>query len=320
MEKTNSEPLKLSGAERQKLYRARRNADPERREKYLKKEKERWKRDIQTGRKKLIGQKTKTEQHLQRMKWKEAKRRSSKRTALRMSYGTTMCPDDDPDHKEEEEALREVSVPFELDQTLSDSLSIVSLCKLVRWAHSHGTICSLIPDLQQLTHGGTASTQATGPHGADVPVAVWGCSAGHAYYWTFSDHGNVCGGLANTRQGQVSVRGSSDFSGVEPTSELMEFMCQRSLDATGDLSATDDSEDFETPGVKVKEIKEELLENNSYLNTNRRQSEADAADLTQDCKTLKTHSVFTHTQASNSQHNNPQDRNSPINQAPPVYT
>lgn len=92
----------------------------------------------------------------------------------------------------------------DLVQTSSDSL-----CELVRWAHSHGTICSLIPSLQHLTRGsyGNLLTAEPSPHGSTVPVAIWGCSAGHAYHWPLSEHGNGRGSSANTGQGQRFVGG-----------------------------------------------------------------------------------------------------------------
>ncbi|KAJ8402067.1 hypothetical protein AAFF_G00373020 [Aldrovandia affinis] len=48
-----------------------------------------------------------------------------------------------------------------------------NLSKLVSWAHSHGTICNLIPNLKHLL--------TEGSHGN--LTAMWGCSAGHAYHW-----------------------------------------------------------------------------------------------------------------------------------------
>ncbi|XP_075136533.1 uncharacterized protein KIAA1958 homolog isoform X3 [Leptodactylus fuscus] len=48
-----------------------------------------------------------------------------------------------------------------------------NLSKLVSWAHSHGTICSLIPNLKHLLSEGSHGTL----------TAMWGCSAGHAYHW-----------------------------------------------------------------------------------------------------------------------------------------
>ncbi|XP_026075129.1 uncharacterized protein LOC113054056 isoform X1 [Carassius auratus] len=48
-----------------------------------------------------------------------------------------------------------------------------SLAKLVKWAHSHGTICTLIPNLKHMLNEGSHGTL----------TALWGCSAGHAYHW-----------------------------------------------------------------------------------------------------------------------------------------
>ncbi|KAM8744476.1 uncharacterized protein kiaa1958 isoform 1-T3 [Acanthopagrus schlegelii] len=138
-------------------------------------------------------------------------------------------------------------------QTTSDSL-----CKLVRWAHSHGTICNLIPGLQHPTTGSYRSVPAPEPghHGSSMPVAVWGCSAGHAYHWPLSDHGNGSGGSANTGKGQerfvggrpsnkVTVRASCDLSCSEAASEGEEFS-SRLFDIAGcDSSATDDDDDYE---------------------------------------------------------------------------
>ncbi|XP_037607702.1 uncharacterized protein LOC119477688 isoform X2 [Sebastes umbrosus] len=138
-------------------------------------------------------------------------------------------------------------------QTTSDSL-----CKLVRWAHSHGTICNLIPSLQHLTCGshGNVLTPEPGRHGGSVPVAVWGCGAGHAYHWPLSDHSNGCGGSANTSQGQqqrfvggrpsnkVTARASCDLCLNEAASEEEEELSSQRFDTAGcDSSATDDDGD-----------------------------------------------------------------------------
>ncbi|KAG8010822.1 hypothetical protein GBF38_010085 [Nibea albiflora] len=138
-------------------------------------------------------------------------------------------------------------------QTTSDSL-----CKLVRWAHSHGTICELIPSLQHFTCGSYSNmlTPEPGPNGSSVPIAVWGCSAGHAYHWPLSDQGNSNRGSASTSQGQekfvgghlsnkVTVRASSDLSCSEGASEGDE-LSSRLFDMAGcDSSATDDDADYE---------------------------------------------------------------------------
>ncbi|XP_049908533.1 uncharacterized protein KIAA1958 homolog [Epinephelus moara] len=140
-------------------------------------------------------------------------------------------------------------------QTTSDSLS-----KLVRWAHSHGTICSLIPSLQHFTSAsnGNLLTSEPGPNASSVPVAVWGCGAGHAYHWPLSDHSNGCGGSANTSQSQerfvggraynkVTVRSSCDLSCSEAASEMEDFSSQLFDIAGCDSSATDDDADYEPP-------------------------------------------------------------------------
>ncbi|TKS84289.1 hypothetical protein D9C73_018943 [Collichthys lucidus] len=138
-------------------------------------------------------------------------------------------------------------------QTTSDGL-----CKLVRWAHSHGTICDLIPRLQHFTCGSYNNmlTPEPGPNGSSVPVAVWGCSGGHAYHWPLSDHGNSNRGSASTSQGQeklvrghpsnkVTVRASSYLSCSEGASEGDEFSSRLFDMAECDSSATDDDGDYE---------------------------------------------------------------------------
>ncbi|XP_006795633.1 uncharacterized protein LOC102800181 isoform X2 [Neolamprologus brichardi] len=140
-----------------------------------------------------------------------------------------------------------------LVQTTSDSL-----CKLVRWAHSHGTICNLLPSLQHITHGSYSNvlTAESGPHGGSVPIAVWGCGAGHAYHWPLGENANTCGGSASTRQGQerfaggrptskIAVRTSCDLSYSEAASEGEEFSGRLFDIAACDSSATDEDGDYE---------------------------------------------------------------------------
>lgn len=107
----------------------------------------------------------------------------------------------------------------DLVQTTSDNL-----CKLVRWAHSHGTICNLIPSLQHLTHGsdGNVLTPEPGLHGSSIPVAMWGCSAGHAYHWPLIENSNGCTGSVNTFQGQER------FVGGRP-SKKVKLRCEENL-------------------------------------------------------------------------------------------
>ncbi|KAI4816420.1 hypothetical protein KUCAC02_008747, partial [Chaenocephalus aceratus] len=137
-------------------------------------------------------------------------------------------------------------------QTSTDPVQTSSdgLCKLVRWAHSHGTICSLLPSLQQLTSHGTALTTEPGSHGSSVPVAVWSCADGHAYYWPLSDHSNANGGSGHTSNGQerfvggrpsnkVTVKASCDLSYSEAASQGEQF-------SSGcDSSAMAEDDDYE---------------------------------------------------------------------------
>ncbi|XP_053196244.1 uncharacterized protein LOC128380452 isoform X2 [Scomber japonicus] len=176
----------------------------------------------------------------------------------------------------------------DLVQTTSDNL-----CKLVHWAHSHGTICNLIPSLQHLTHGsdGNVLTPEPGLHGSSIPVAMWGCSAGHAYHWPLSENSNGCTGPVNTFQGQerfvggrpskkVAVRASCDLFSNEAASEGEEFS-SRLFDMAGcDSSATDEDGDYEprpsrkrgaTPGgstssggVAGKKVKQEATFGDDY--------------------------------------------------------
>ncbi|XP_070845781.1 coiled-coil domain-containing protein 106 [Chaetodon trifascialis] len=201
----------------------------------------------------------------------------------------------------------------DLVQTTSDGL-----CKLVRWAHSHGTICNLIPSLQHLTCGSYVLTPEPGPHGSSVPVAVWGCGAGHAYHWPLSDHGN---GSANKNQGQerfvggrlsnkVTVRASCDLSYSDAASEGEEFS-SRLFDIAGcDSSATDEDGDYEprpsrkrggAPGGAAvgKKVKQEAASAEDYDTaaniTSMGLAVTATVDVSQACQAPNTHSQITHT-------------------------
>ncbi|XDV36664.1 hypothetical protein PO909_006404 [Leuciscus waleckii] len=66
--------MPLSAAEIARQYRKRRDANPEQRDAYLKKERDRWRKDRDTGKKKVINDLTERGKRLQRKKWKEAKK------------------------------------------------------------------------------------------------------------------------------------------------------------------------------------------------------------------------------------------------------
>ena len=69
----------LSAKETQRRYRARRDADPVKREEYLNKEKDKWRRDREEGRKKKVVDLSRRELREQRKKWKERKRNQRER-------------------------------------------------------------------------------------------------------------------------------------------------------------------------------------------------------------------------------------------------
>ncbi|KAM8828490.1 uncharacterized protein kiaa1958 isoform 2-T2 [Spinachia spinachia] len=186
-----------------------------------------------------------------------------------MSYSNTRCT-------VTSDVTFVVSIMSDPVQTTSDSL-----CKLVRWAHSHGTICDLIPSLQHLTCGSHGNVLAPDPglHGSSVPVAVWGCAAGHSYHWPLSDHNNGWRASTNTSQGQerivggrrsskVTARTSCDLCCSEAASDGEEISGRRFDIAGCDSSATDEGSDYEprpstkrggTPGgaINRKKVKKE---------------------------------------------------------------
>lgn len=152
-----------------------------------------------------------------------------------------------------------------------------NLSKLVSWAHSHGTICSLIPNLKHLL--------SEGSHGN--LTAMWGCSAGHAYHWPLaatcragsqervcfqdnrsfnSDSPSIIGVTTDTQTSPVerysgrsgktkldcnrTTRDSCDFSYCSEPSELDETVEEYEDEATlfdmvCESSVTDEDSDFE---------------------------------------------------------------------------
>ena len=64
--------MPLSAAEKQRRYRQRRDADPERREAYLEKEKEKWRKDRDTGKKLSVSELNDRERRAKRLNWRAA--------------------------------------------------------------------------------------------------------------------------------------------------------------------------------------------------------------------------------------------------------
>ncbi|KAK7918767.1 hypothetical protein WMY93_010051 [Mugilogobius chulae] len=93
----------VSAAERQRRYRARRNADTEKRQKYLESERQRWQRNKELGKKKLINDLSDREKRQQRKKWRENNRKRKEAKAKMKNLDT---PPLTPDIVQEQKAKR----------------------------------------------------------------------------------------------------------------------------------------------------------------------------------------------------------------------
>ncbi|KAK9526478.1 hypothetical protein VZT92_015175 [Zoarces viviparus] len=65
--------MSLEGAEIARRYRERCDADPDRRRKYLEKERDKWDKDRETGKKKGVNELSEREKRPKRKNWREAK-------------------------------------------------------------------------------------------------------------------------------------------------------------------------------------------------------------------------------------------------------
>lgn len=87
-----------TAAERQRKCRARLKADPERREKYLQSERQRWRRNVEAGKKKGIKDLSEREQRQKRKMWRAAYKRSKERREVLRNLSTPPhSPDQDPE-------------------------------------------------------------------------------------------------------------------------------------------------------------------------------------------------------------------------------
>ena len=84
----------MSAAEKQRRYRARRDADEQRRQQYLEKEKEKWRKDVETGKKKKRKSKKTAVRVLraQRKRWKEARGPARPEIRVRPEYPVSSQP------------------------------------------------------------------------------------------------------------------------------------------------------------------------------------------------------------------------------------
>ena len=85
-----------SNTERQREYRARRNADSQRKEEYLRNERERWRRDTEAGRNKSINDLSERAKRSKRKMWREAKKRQKRKAEIENSGSTSLTPPHSP--------------------------------------------------------------------------------------------------------------------------------------------------------------------------------------------------------------------------------
>ncbi len=88
-----------TAAERPRQYRASLNADPEKIEKYLEKERQRWRKNLEAGKKKGINELSERQLRLKRRKWRAAYKRSKER---REALRNLTTPPQSPDHAPEQ--------------------------------------------------------------------------------------------------------------------------------------------------------------------------------------------------------------------------
>ncbi|XP_036832453.1 uncharacterized protein KIAA1958 isoform X2 [Oncorhynchus mykiss] len=136
-----------------------------------------------------------------------------------------------------------------------------NLSKLVRWAHSHGTICALIPNLKHLL--------TEGSHGN--LTAMWGCSAGHAYHWPLpatcktgqKERGGCFQDSRSINSDSLSVQGGASARQSSPGGER--FLGRSTKAKGGDSSQTRDSCDFSNCSDDNTEADDNAEEYNNNL-------------------------------------------------------
>ncbi|XP_041104176.1 uncharacterized protein KIAA1958-like isoform X2 [Polyodon spathula] len=127
-----------------------------------------------------------------------------------------------------------------------------NLSKLVSWAHSHGTICNLIPNLKHLL--------SEGSHGN--LTAMWGCTAGHAYHWPLTA---TCRAGSQERMCYQDSRSfnsdSASVSGAASETQPSpgERFPGRTMKAKVDCNRTQDSCDFSN-GSEPSEVEDNMEE------------------------------------------------------------
>ena len=80
---------RLSAAEKQRQYRARRNADPEKRAAYLQKHRETWQENKQRGKVKAVKDLSEREKRRKRAYWRKAQRQTREKESDRETVYST---------------------------------------------------------------------------------------------------------------------------------------------------------------------------------------------------------------------------------------
>ncbi|CAI5695050.1 unnamed protein product [Oreochromis niloticus] len=93
----------MSAAEKQRRYRARRDADPERRQIYLNKEKEKWRKDREEEKKKKVADLSEQQKRAQRKQWRERKRKQRASAKGRTEFEAMNTPPLSPEYSLEPE-------------------------------------------------------------------------------------------------------------------------------------------------------------------------------------------------------------------------
>lgn len=83
----------LSSAKRQRKYRARRNADPDRRASYLQKHREKWHRNKKLGKLKAVKDLSEWEKRKKRTYWRKAQPQSRERKVVENQFTPSQSPE-----------------------------------------------------------------------------------------------------------------------------------------------------------------------------------------------------------------------------------
>lgn len=134
-----------------------------------------------------------------------------------------------------------------------------NLAKLVKWAHSHGTICTLIPNLKHMLNEGSHGTL----------TALWGCSAGHAYHWPLN---TTCKTGNKERMCYQESRSINTDSMIQAAAVMQNTSAERFLGSAGknkgDSSQGDSSQIHDSCDISNCSEPSEMDDNGEEYNNN----------------------------------------------------